>query len=228
MLCGGKHKHADPASMPAPRRRYVSRLCHHLIDIILDMCPTFGCQRQDTSLTSQSFVAPRAKDVLRQSGQRQPRGLAHLVQVPEYACVRTCVLPKLPDVRAGNFKMFPRAVGCMGRMVNGRALSGCILTRVPSKSRSLSWLLLCLILWFAGWSAGRLPCDGACAAVLGLKRYLGNTPNKDMKVVEDMAVGFRLTDMQNVVEVFPVKSRPPRSTVAELRSAARWMNRAGC
>eukprot|EP00971_Amphidinium_carterae_P142631 2825464-Amphidinium_carterae.1 len=78
MLCGGKHKHTDPASMPAPRRRYVSRLAISWLRLL--------------------WTLPRAKDVLRQSGQRQPGGLAHLVQVPEYARICTCALPTPPDV----------------------------------------------------------------------------------------------------------------------------------
>eukprot|EP00971_Amphidinium_carterae_P078718 1557318-Amphidinium_carterae.1 len=61
--------------------------------------------------------------------------------------------------------------------------------------------------------------------LLVLKGILAKHSYKDMKIVEDMAVGFRLTGMQNVVEVFPVESRPPKYTVAELRSAAHWMNR---
>eukprot|EP00971_Amphidinium_carterae_P029601 582294-Amphidinium_carterae.1 len=53
MLCGGKHKHTDPASRPVPRRRYVSRLCHQLVEIAVDMCATCNCRRPDASLTSQ-------------------------------------------------------------------------------------------------------------------------------------------------------------------------------
>eukprot|EP00971_Amphidinium_carterae_P161180 3195908-Amphidinium_carterae.1 len=62
--------------------------------------------------------------------------------------------------------------------------------------------------------------------LLVLKGILAKHSYKDMKVVEDMAVGFRLTGMQNAVDVFPVESGPPRYTAAEPRSAAHWMNRA--